>query len=97
MTSSVRRNLVRQGVQALSVCSVLPLFTSRSHAATSCTDPSSEALRVSLHYSDAAPNPAQACAACGFFTAAQACGNCTIMSGPVDPKGHCDSWSPRGT
>jgi hypothetical protein len=36
---------------------------------------------------------------CGFFTRDDnkpGCGACTIMSGPVDQTGHCDSWSARG-
>jgi hypothetical protein len=68
-------------------------------AAGTCTDAASEGLRSSLHYADVAADPKQACSACAFFNAENAhppCGNCTIMSGPVDSKGHCDSWSAKG-
>jgi hypothetical protein len=66
-------------------------------AAGACVQPASEALRASLNYVGAAPDPASACAHCAFFTAAaagDACGECTIMSGSVDATGHCDSFSP---
>lgn len=66
-------------------------------AADSCTAPESESLRASLAYVTAAADPAASCARCAFFTAdaaAPACGNCTILGGPVDSTGHCDSFSP---
>jgi hypothetical protein len=91
---------LRRGVEILAAFSILPVPIERalSAAAASCSDPASESLRASLHYTDAGPNPAQACAACTFFAAPernQSCGSCTIMSGPVNPKGHCDSWSAK--
>jgi hypothetical protein len=93
-----RRDIMRRGVQILAAVSLLPLAARRTNAAASCSDPSSESLRTSLHYSDAAPKPAQSCSACSFFTAEAkpACGNCAIMSDRVNPKGHCDSWSAKG-
>jgi hypothetical protein len=92
-----RRDIMRRGVQILSAMSLLPLAARRANAAASCSDPSSESLRTSLHYADAAPNAAQSCSACSFFTAEpkQPCGNCAIMSDRVNPKGHCDSWSAK--
>jgi hypothetical protein len=78
---------------------VAPGAIRRAQAADSCVDPASESLRNSLHYASSAPDPKQACNACSFFTrdtSKPTCGNCMIMSGPVDEKGHCDSWSARG-
>ena len=95
----VRRELIRRGVQVLSAFSLLPLAIASAKAAESCVDPASESLRESLHYAASAPNAAQSCSACGFFSPAEgkaACGNCMIMNGPVDLKGHCDSWSAKG-
>ena len=93
-----RRHIVRLGMQIVSVCA-LPLGVLRAKAADTCTDTASEGLRTSLHYTAAAPDPKQACGGCAFFSqddAKQPCGNCMIMSGPVNPKGHCDSWSMKG-
>lgn len=93
-----RRDVILRGVQLASAFALLPLAAVRAKAAESCVDPSSESLRESMHYADPAPNPAEACSACGFFTAEgkSACGNCVIMSGPVSAHGHCDSWSAKG-
>ena len=67
-----------------------------ARAAGSCVQPESEALRASVNFVDSAPDPATACARCAFYTgdaAGGACGNCQILSGPVDATGHCDSFS----
>jgi hypothetical protein len=92
-----RRDIVRRGVQILSALSILPLAVRRANAAASCSDASSESLRASLHYTEAAPKAAQSCSVCSFFSAEpkQSCGNCAIMNDRVNPKGHCDSWSAK--
>jgi hypothetical protein len=90
--------MVRLAMQMASVCA-LPLGVLRAKAADSCTDPASDGLRASLHYTPASPDAAQTCGACAFFNqdnAKDPCGKCTILSGPVNPKGHCDSWSAKG-
>jgi hypothetical protein len=64
-----------------------------------CSDPtrlsdSENSLRTSLHYSEQAPEPDKACARCAFFNSAEnGCGICSLLKGPVNPHGHCDSWS----
>jgi High potential iron-sulfur protein len=95
MKTPTRRAILRCGVQVLSALAVAPLAGGRAGAAA-CSDASSESLRASLNYQDASPVPAQSCSACAFFTAGGKCGNCSIMSDKVDPKGHCDSWSAKG-
>ncbi|HEY4368942.1 MAG TPA: high-potential iron-sulfur protein [Steroidobacteraceae bacterium] len=88
--------MILRAVQLVSAIAVLPAVAARAAAAESCVDPSSEALRESLNYKAHTPDAAQPCHGCGFFTADKAsCGNCTIMSGPVDADGHCDSWSAK--
>jgi high potential iron-sulfur protein len=94
-----RRDLLRRGLQLLSAAIALPLAMRQARGADSCVAPASESLRSSLHYTDKAPDPAQACKACAFFASQEgkpACGNCMLMSGPVDATGHCDSWSAKG-
>jgi len=93
-----RRVVLRRALQLSAALVVAPAVIRRAHAADSCVDPSSESLRTSLHYTGSAPDPKQACKLCGFFTAdtgKPSCGNCMIMSGPVDQTGHCDSWSAK--
>jgi len=97
MNDLSRRNMIHRAGYILASLCILPLVGKRANAGASCTDPSSESLRSSLHYSDTAPNAAQSCSGCGFFTAGNGgCGTCTIMSGSVSATGHCDSWSARG-
>jgi len=95
MKTPSRRAILRRGLQVLSALAVAPLAIGRASAAASCSNASSESLRASLNYKDASPSPAQSCSACAFFTAGGNCGNCSIMSDKVNPKGHCDSWSAK--
>ena len=46
-------------------------------------------VEVSPH--DAAKN----CTNCNFFTAGAAndCGTCTLVKGPINPTGYCNSWA----
>ena len=96
MNDPSRRLLLRRALQLTTALAAAPAFMRAAAAANSCVDPQSESLRSSLHYASTSPDPKQTCGACGFFTAAQGgCGNCVIMSGPVDAPGHCDSWSAK--
>jgi hypothetical protein len=57
-------------------------------------------LRASFHYAARSPHgEAKQCAGCQFFSAqagdANGCGTCQILQGPVNGRGHCDSWSAR--
>ena len=57
-------------------------------------------LRASFHYAGSSPHgEAKTCAGCQFFAAqagdANGCGTCQILQGPVNGRGHCDSWSAR--
>lgn len=93
-----RRVALRRALQIAVAVVAAPQLIRFARAADSCVDPSSESLRGSLHYASVSPDPKQPCSGCGFFTpggAKPTCGTCTIMSGPVDATGHCDSWSAR--
>lgn len=96
MHDPTRRLLLRRALQLTSALAAAPALMRAAQAADSCVDPQSESLRASLHYASASPVAGQNCGACGFFSPAQGgCGNCVIMSGPVDATGHCDSWSAK--
>lgn len=71
-------------------------------AAGSCVDldgltASEQSLRKSMNYVEKAPNPANSCSGCSFFTAGEgACGTCEIFTGgPANSGGHCDSWAAK--
>lgn len=94
-----RRNVLRRALLALAGVATLPRMAHPAAPSQACVDPESESLRDSLHYASLSAVVNQACSGCAFFTqdaGRPACGNCVIMSGPVDEKGHCDSWSARG-
>jgi len=98
MHDPCRRKLLRQALQLTTALVAVPRIAGAAASAASCVDPQSESLRGSLHYASASPVADQTCAGCGFYTASDiksGCGNCVMMSGPVDATGHCDSWSPR--
>lgn len=98
MNELPRRRFLRTAATLAASAALAPQLIPLARAADSCTDPASEALRVSMNYVSKAADAAQSCATCGFFAADEAkpaCGGCQIMSGPVDAAGHCDSWSPK--
>ena len=94
-----RRTSILQLLQSIAILVVAPAGVRTALAAESCPDPASESLRTSLNYSSVSAEPSKACGGCGFYTSdesKQGCGNCVIMSGPVDKTGVCDSWAGRG-
>ena len=96
MTELPRRKALIMGLQLLSAATVLPFTFGRARAAGACVEPASESIRSAVHYVDPAPDPAQSCAQCAFFTAGQGtCGTCMLVKGSVSSKGHCDSWSDK--
>jgi hypothetical protein len=57
---------------------------------------SENSLRKASNYVEEAPDPAKNCLGCGFFTPGEGgnpCGKCEIFLGPVNARGHCDSWA----
>lgn len=71
-------------------------------AALVCAAPSTlttaeESVRRTLRYVEVSSDAGKTCSACEFFYApndAGGCGSCEIFGGkPVNPGGHCDSWS----
>lgn len=94
MTRQTRRHFVFRAAP-LGLAGVA--FARTVKAADSCAAPESESLRASLNYTAIAADATAACRHCAFFTtdpAATACGACTILGGPIDATGHCDSFSP---
>jgi len=94
-----RRVLLRRILQFTASLALAPAAVQTAESAEACVDPASESLRSSLNYSNPSAKSGETCSGCAYFSAGaakSACGNCQIMSGPVDAGGHCDSWSARG-
>jgi hypothetical protein len=94
MTNLGRRRLLLRALP-LGIAGVA--FVRAVRAADTCVGPDTESLRASLNYTNAAADAAASCAHCAFYTAesaGSACGACTILGGPVDGTGYCDSFSP---
>lgn len=56
--------------------------------------------RNTLAYVDKSPEANKLCNNCNFYKPpkqANTCGGCTLIAGPVHPKGHCKSWAPKPT
>jgi hypothetical protein len=99
MHEPARRVLLRRILQLTASIAIAPAALQAAPSAEACVDPASETLRSSLHYSNPSAKSGETCSGCAFFSAGaaqSACGNCQIMSGPVDTGGHCDSWAARG-
>jgi High potential iron-sulfur protein len=96
--SELSRRVLLQRIMQASVTLVAVPALGFAAAPEACVDPSSESLRGSLHYLNPSAQPKELCKGCGFFgadAAKPACGNCQIMSGPVDAGAHCDSWAAK--
>lgn len=97
-----RREAIRNSLligAAVMTPGLLALGCSKKEEALTCTDTTglSEqdiATRKALEYVDKAPDPAKDCVGCQLYTAGapNACGTCSIIKGPIHPKGHCKSW-----
>lgn len=100
-----RRSILLRGLQipiGTGVLLGLSACGDDSGNATVCADPgqmtsAEESVRRTLKYTEIAPDPGKSCSGCEFFYApkgASTCGSCEIFGGkPVNPGGHCDSWS----
>jgi hypothetical protein len=102
-----RRTILKRGLQIPLGGSVLFGLAacgndSDSSSAMVCADPNmmtsaEESVRRTLKYTELSPDPSKVCTCCAFFHApAQVggCGTCEMFAGkPVNPGGHCDSWS----
>jgi len=74
-------------------------------AAPVCTDTTGlaatdVAIRTSLSYADASPEPGKSCLSCQQFlpaAAAGTCGGCKVLKGPISPAGYCKSFVAKTT
>lgn len=57
------------------------------------------ATRATLGYTDASPFEDKSCAGCHHFVLADqsgACGTCSLLKGPIHPRGYCKAFAPNG-
>jgi hypothetical protein len=74
-----------------------------SAAAAVCADPrkltaAENAQRQSFHYVEQSTDQTKTCSGCSFFTPSESgtgCGQCQVLLGPANPRGHCDSWAAK--
>jgi hypothetical protein len=97
-----RRNLLQRSVELpLGIFLAFRGADAFADAGKLCADPATldstqKSARDSLHYSETSADPAKTCSLCSFFQAAASpCGSCMIFNGPVNAKGHCDSWNSK--
>lgn len=56
-------------------------------------------LRAQLEYQDRSPHGQnKTCSSCAFFKVGKKdeCGLCTLVKGPINPLGYCNSWAAKG-
>ncbi|NUP04792.1 MAG: hypothetical protein HOW73_01895 [Polyangiaceae bacterium] len=92
-----RRGFLR-GV-ATSALAIVPVAALGCGQPLVCTDVAGlsadeQEQRRNAAYKDASPEPAKRCNNCAAFkpAAADKCGECTEIKGPVHPQGFCNLW-----
>jgi hypothetical protein len=97
-----RRDLLRKSAAVAGALAVLggAAACSKQPAALVCTDtsglaPADLTVRTTLGYSDVSMEAGKLCSNCQQFVpaaAANTCGTCKILKGPINPKGYCKSF-----
>ncbi len=95
-TSVSRRRLLVMG--ASQVAWLLPLGCKKNEP-VACAEPAGNpdelAARKAVAYTESTPDPSKDCAKCRHFVgAADSCGTCKLLKGPIHPKGSCKVFSP---
>ncbi|MEY3014315.1 MAG: hypothetical protein RIT45_3050 [Pseudomonadota bacterium] len=104
-----RRSFLRQSlsVSALGIGAGLVLTacgkSGGGAAAAGCNDTSGlaeadKAMRTTNNYVEAAADASKACEKCQLYVAAAAgaaCGGCSVIKGPINPKGSCNLFAPK--
>ena len=105
-----RRTFLVRAAQIGAVAAAAPVMVSlvgcskKEEKAPTCTDTTGLTsaqidMRNQLQYVDVSPKgEVEDCANCALYTEAkdgQFCGGCTLLAGPISPKGYCISWAPK--
>ena len=105
MQDKLSRRHLLQNAAALGTFAVLgaTACSKPKGAPAVCTDTtglaaSDVAVRTTLGYVDASPEPGKSCLTCQQYIGAKedgACGGCKVLKGPISPAGYCKSFAPR--
>ncbi len=95
--------VLQGGVHLVVIASATAVLASCSKEELDCKDTSglstaAKQLRTALEYQDLSPQgEAKDCANCQFYRPARKneCGACTLVQGPINPAGYCNSWAPK--
>lgn len=98
-----RRAILRSSVHLAIVGSVPMALAGCSKKPLECTDVSAlgtadKQLRETLEYQDQSPmGQDKNCLNCEFFKRGDrnGCGTCTLIKGPINPGGYCNSWAAK--
>ena len=98
-----RRELLHQGAYAVVLASASVTLPACEKAELDCKDVSdlnkaAKMLRNELQYQNTSPHGKEKdCSNCQFFRPAKKsqCGGCTMVQGPINPEGYCNSWAPK--
>jgi len=102
-----RRGALKRALTVLGAVSVAPTLLAAcggeeegGGGGLTCTDtagldPAALTTREGQAYTDSSSNADQNCGNCNFFTAgaANACGTCAVVQGPIHPEGYCNLWA----
>ena len=99
-----RREWLRGGVQLVVLSSASAAWLGCTSEKLVCTDTNglntaAKQLRAALEYRDLSPEgETKNCNNCQFFRPSKKddqCGACTLVQGPINPAGYCNSWAPK--
>ena len=89
--------------RSLIVLAAAPLFGACGSSGPSCSDvsaldPTASANRTTQQYVEHSLRASSHCSGCRFYTAgaANACGTCTLIAGPINPDGYCNLFNAAG-
>ena len=99
--SLARRDVLRGAVSLAVLAPVVGLLACSKEP--DCTDvtsltPAESKARDDANYLNRAPDPTRACEKCALFVAPpseNACGGCSVVKGPLAPKGTCQLFAPK--
>ena len=107
MDEKLSRRDLFQGSAVLGVLAVVGATgcSKEAPAGPSCTDTSGLAapdvgVRTALAYADVSLEAGKSCAGCQQFLpgpAANACGTCKVVRGPISPRGSCKAFVAKTT
>jgi len=99
-----RRELLQHGACLAAAVSAPAAIGSCKKDRLDCTDTSglnraAKQLRDQLEYVDVSPHGEEKnCVNCQFYRQPPKegqCGACTLIQGPINPAGYCNSWAPK--